>query len=119
MIVLEQSGGIAGIHEIWRFYGDGRVVWEDRQKGTRQQMELPADEVNNAVRQIVEGGFMDLAEKYMPANRCCDRFTYQLTVVYEGAVKTVATMDGAEQPPALADALAMVRMLIDQVQSMP
>ena len=117
MMIFERSGGIAGIQETWHFYGDGRVVREERRKGTREHVSLSADAVNDAVRRIVEGGFMGLAEEYMPANPCCDRFTYRLTVVYEGTAKTVTTMDGAEQPPALAGALGIVNDLLQEVTS--
>ncbi len=114
MIIFERSGGIAGVQETWRFFGDGRAVREERRKGAREQMQLSADVVNDAVQRIVEGGFMDLAEEYVPDNPCCDRFTYRLTVVSGGTVKTVTTMDAAAQPPALAEALAIVNGLISQ-----
>ncbi|MGB9890537.1 MAG: hypothetical protein ACPLTQ_12855 [Anaerolineae bacterium] len=115
MIIFERSGGLAGVHEVWRFYEDDRVVKTEQHRNTTEEAQFQPGVVKDAVQRIVEGGFLDLADEYMPANRCCDRFTYRLTIVYEGSVKTVTTMDGAERPPALASALAVVNSLIGQV----
>jgi len=114
VIIFEQSGGIAGIQETWRIYGDGRVVKEDRHGQTAPAERIPAEAVRDAIERIVGGGFLDLADEYLPADRCCDRFTYRLTVVYDGTEKTVTTMDGAERPPALTEALEVVNQLIGQ-----
>lgn len=117
MIVFERSGGLAGIHEVWRLYEDGRVVKIERRTNVKEEAQLPRDAVRDAVERMVEAGFLDLADEYMPTNRCCDRFTYRLTIVYEGSVKTVTTMDGAEQPPALAEALSIVHDLLTPILS--
>lgn len=117
MIVFERSGGLAGVHEVWRFYEDGRVVKTEQRRNVTEEAQLSRGAVRDAVERVVEAGFLDLDDEYMPANRCCDRLTYRLTVVYDGSVKTVTTMDGAEQPPALAGALEVVNTLIGQATS--
>ncbi len=122
LIIFEVSGGIMGIREIWRFYGDGRVVLEGKRlRGTPSvpsvQARLPAEEIERAARHLIEAGFLELADEYMPADPCCGRFTYRLTLVYEGKTKTVTTMDGAEQPRALAEALRVVNELIKLTRS--
>lgn len=119
VIIFERSGGIAGLHEVWRFYEDGRVVKTEQRGSVAEEARLSGGAVRDAVERIVKAGFLDLADEYMPANRCCDRFTYRLTIGYKGSVKTVTTMDGAEQPPALAGALEIVNALISQATSRP
>ncbi len=119
VIVFERSGGLAGIHEVWRFYEDGRVIKTEPRRSVTKETQLPRGAVQEAVERVIKAGFLDLTNEYMPANRCCDRFTYRLTIVYKGSVKTVTTMDGAEQPPALARALEVVNALIDQITSKP
>lgn len=117
VIIFERSGGLAGMHEVWRFYKDDHVIRADQRRNVVREAQLPRGTVGEALERIVEAGFLDLANEYMPADRCCDRFTYRLTIVYEGSVKTVTTMDGAEQPPALASALEIVNTLIGQATS--
>jgi len=117
MMVFERSGGLAGVQEVWRFYEDGRVVKTERRGNATVEAQLSPDLVKDAVQRIVEEGFMDLADEYMPANRCYDRFTYRLTIAHAGTVKTVTTMDGAEWPPALVRALEVVNSLIGQATS--
>ncbi len=114
LIVFERTGGFAGISEVWRFYEDGRVVKIDQHRKTRIATQLPPDVVKEAAQRIVGEGFMDLADKYMPAKPCCDRFTYRLTIVHTKGVKTVTTMDGVDWPPALAKAMEVVNQLISQ-----
>lgn len=120
LIIFERSGGLAGIQETWRFYGDGRVIREQRMREAGSaQARVAIEHIERAARHLVEAGFLELADEYMPTNRCCDRFTYRLTLVYEGKVKTVTTMDGAEQPQALAEALRIINELIQQANLTP
>ena len=114
LIVFERTGGFAGISEVWRFYEDGRVVKIDQHRKTRVATQLPPEVMEEAAQRIVGEGFMDLADEYMPANPCCDRFTYRLTIVHTKGVKTVTTMDGVNWPPALAKAMRVVKQLISQ-----
>ncbi len=120
LIVLERSGGFTGIHEIWRFYGDGRVVREDRLKRIPSvRARLPAEEIEKAARHMIETGFLELADEYMPADPCCDRFTHRLTLIYKGRSKTVTTMDFAEMPWALEEALRVVNELEQRASPIP
>jgi len=114
LIVFERAGGFAGISEVWRFYKDGRVVKMDKQQKTTIATQLPPEVIEEAAQCIIGEGFMDLADEYMPANPCCDRFTYRLTIVHTKGVKTVTTMDGVDWPPALAKAMKVVNQLISQ-----
>jgi hypothetical protein len=113
VIIYERDGGLAGTHDEWRIYADGRVQATLKAKGSTQA-QLPASVVNEAVKRIVDGGFFNLQDSYLPANRGADRFTYKLTVIQGGALKTVTTMDATEQPAALSSALDIVGGLVQQ-----
>jgi hypothetical protein len=115
VIVYKRSGGIAGTHGVWLIYADGRLEVSSRPEETTQ-MQLPSGAVEHALQRIAEAGFFDLKGNYVPLDQCCDRFTYELTVNYEGRVNTVTTMDGAEQPTALVEALAVVNDLIQEAE---
>jgi hypothetical protein len=60
---------------------------------------------------VAEAGFFNLEDAYLPARKCCDLFTYKLIVMRDGTAKTVTTVYGAQQPPALALALNEVSAL--------
>jgi hypothetical protein len=113
VIIYTREGGIAGTSDEWRIYDNGRVVINSKAKGPTQA-ELSEGTIGNVLRRIADSNFFDLKDSYMPLNTCCDRFTYTLTIVHDGRIKTVRTIDGAEQPPALAEALAQVQELIQK-----
>jgi hypothetical protein len=113
VIVYERDGGIAGTHDVWRIYADGRVQATLKAKGSTQA-QLSAGVVNDAVKSIVDGGFFKLQDSYLPANRGADRFTYRLTIIQGRTLKTVTTMDATEQPAALSNALNIVGGLVRQ-----
>jgi hypothetical protein len=115
VIIYERDGGLAGTRDVWRIYADGRVQATLKAKGSTQA-QLSASVVNEAVKSIVEGGFFKLQDSYLPANRGADRFTYKLTVIQEGTLKTVTTMDATEQPAALSSALDMVNGLLQRAE---
>jgi len=113
VIIYERDGGLAGTHDVWRIYADGRVVATSKASGD-SQAQLPASVVDDAVKRIVDGGFFKLQESYLPANRGADRFTYKLTIIQGRTLKAVTTMDATEQPAALSDALDIVGGLVRQ-----
>jgi hypothetical protein len=107
VILYERSGGLRGENDMWRIYGDGRV--EGTRKGQAvTHAPVTLDVVNTAVTRLANAGFFQLEDAYMPANKCCDRYTYKITLVQGGQSKTVTTMDGVNYPPALAQALQTV-----------
>ena len=111
VITYERHGGLAGVQNVWRIYSDGRVEFSSKNKPTIET-QLPAGVVDNALQQIADSGFFALAGEYMPDNRCCDLFTHTLTVTRGQTTKTVLPLDGAEQPQAWLDAMAVVASLI-------
>lgn len=114
-IVYERSGGIAGRRDTWRFYSDGRITALSADQPA-QEFKLPASTVQ-ATFDLLSAKLENLADSYLPLNKCCDLYTYRLTIIGDGKVKSVVTMDNAKQPPALSEALILVNDLIQQAQS--
>jgi len=110
VLVYERSGGLAGVSERWVIYGDGRVV-----TGDGRESRVTPKEVAEVASEARELGFFDMADKYMPKDPCCDRFTYTITIQGRDGMHTVETMDGTESAPqALWDLLDMIAQLIEQ-----
>ncbi|WP_189057328.1 protealysin inhibitor emfourin [Longimycelium tulufanense] len=92
-VVLEVTGGIAGIHETFEVTPDSAHPNKDR--------------IFTLVRQRE---FRTLKDQYLPENQCCDFFHYTLTVAYtNGRTKTVETMDGADAPEILFGVIRLIR----------
>ena len=90
VIVLERSGGFAGTR-------DSFVVDHSTAGGRR------------SLRMAGSAGFRSLRGSYQPANPCCDRFSYRLTVTYrDGHRKSVSTVQGTTAPRILWDVIAEV-----------
>lgn len=87
-IVLERAGGFIGGHDTF-------VV--DRSTAGGHQ----------ALRLAGSHRFLRLRGSYQPANPCCDRYSYVVTVSYlRGSRKTVSTVQGTDAPRILWDVIA-------------
>ena len=103
---LRVSGGIAGIDETIVLHEDGRLIAPD---GTASQ--LPPDLVR-PVFALLRDGFFDFAPKYLPADICCDRFTYSFTADVDGRQHSVMTMDATPgAPDQLMQLISLLRGL--------
>jgi len=89
-IVLDRTGGFAGSRDS--FLVDGSTVGGQR------------------ARRLAAGpGFRRLRGSYQPADTCCDRYAYRLTVTYRGGYrKTISTIQGATAPRVLWQVIAEV-----------
>jgi hypothetical protein len=89
-VLLERTGGFAGRH-------DSFVVDRSTVGGRR------------SLRMVESHQFRSLRSSYQPANSCCDRYFYQVTVTYRGGHrKTVSTVQGTEAPRILSDLIGEV-----------
>jgi hypothetical protein len=79
VLLYERSGGIAGIHDEWKAYSDGRLESIDGTIETLNPMEL--DGVLEELRKL---GFFDLEIKINPFDSCADCFSYRLLINFEG-----------------------------------
>jgi hypothetical protein len=105
---IHRSGGFAGFDQTWVLGSDGTVLGPDGYTALltaadRAQVEAAVD----------AAGFFDLDPEYLPADPCCDRFTYEVTLTRGTATHTVVTMDGAEAPEGL---FALITVLLEVVQ---
>lgn len=82
-VELHRTGGFMGVDDYFVVY--------------RQE---PGNEELFAIVDGVE--FQSLNSSYLPQNRCCDMFFYEVTARYaDGTVKTIETMDSGHAPELL------------------
>lgn len=93
---IRVSGGIAGIDETWGLASDGTVNGPLGRSGSLTPVQVEA--LGDAA---ADAGFFDLDAEYLPEDRCCDRFTYELTITQGGRTHTVTTIDAADAPDGL------------------
>ncbi len=95
VIIMEKSGGLAGVHQKWALYASGQVV------SAGQVIRLvTADQVKAALADIRKAGFYDLQADYRQASTCNDCFLYTVSVNSGGNSKTVTGVDGDAHTPA-------------------
>jgi hypothetical protein len=95
VIILERSGGIAGIHHIWIIYADGKVTYNGQPGRT-----LTPELVNTSLADIQKSGFFNLQEDYGKNSTCNDCFVLTVTIRSDGNAKTVTAVEGDTQTPA-------------------
>jgi hypothetical protein len=95
IVIYRRSGGFAGVSEQWTIYPDGRITASDGRTG-----QVTVQQVEQLLSDIEALGFFELDSRYMPANTCCDRFTYEITARRGDRMHTVTTMDGTPNTPA-------------------
>ncbi len=94
IIIFARSGGYAGLNEEWTIYSDGRVI---NQTGAVWQTTPQA--VTQLQTDIINSGFLELEENYLPKDPCCDRFTYTLTLIVAGETYQTTTIDATPTTP--------------------
>jgi len=110
VLVFQRTGGLMGIRsndQTWHFYADGRVTVSDG-----RSWETDPEAVNALVDNILGLGFADFAASYMPEDTCCDRFTYTLIVQDGEKVYKATTMDDANAPTELFQAIDLINEFI-------
>lgn len=110
---FERSGGIAGFQDYLTVYLDGRAVLA--RSGEESAFQLDSQQMEELKAAFEAAGFLNLDASYLPAETCCDRFTY--TIHYrdpsEGKPHSVYAMDGSV-PPELSPILEMLNRLVNQ-----
>lgn len=109
VIVVEKTGGIAGVHMKWMIFADGRIIPSDA-----AHREPDAKLVENLLVRLQKLGFYDLQTDYSSASKCNDCFIYTITVSNAGITKSVTGVDGdAGTPLAFMQALDAVLSFIN------
>lgn len=108
VIVYERSGGITGAVQTWEIYADGTVV------AVHSDEEWQGDATGVATLLAMAASFQfgTLEAAYLPADTCCDRITYTLTITSDGESHTVSTMDEAGAPDELLALITVVEAFI-------
>ncbi len=108
VILVHRTGGLAGVDETWTMYDDGRVAYTGHGTGT-QTNQISSDAVA-AVMALARANFAALDTEYNPANTCCDRFVYEITITVNGQSKTIHAVDGAtDEPPTTTQILTALQ----------
>lgn len=107
VIRYERSGGMMGTRQAWELYADGTLyaVHSDR------EWQGDPAAVDDLLTTAETAQFHTLDDSYMPADECCDRFTYTITVV-SGDTHTVTTMDDAGAPDDLTQLIDAIEQFI-------
>jgi hypothetical protein len=109
----ERSGGIAGFQDLLTVYPDGHAVLNRR--GEETSLQVTAEQMAALNSSFAVANFLSLSETYLPADTCCDRFSY--TIHYRdtasGRVHSVMAMDGSA-PPELMALLETLNRLVNQ-----
>lgn len=106
---IQRSGGFAGLDETWTLEADGTVFGPDGSTG-----QLDAAAMADLAAAVAAAGFFDLDPEYLPADPCCDRFAYRVTLSDGTRSHSVVTMDGAAAPEAL---FTLIQVLLSGVQT--
>jgi hypothetical protein len=94
LIAYHLNGGLAGLDETWMIFADGRITNSDQLAG---QVEPEAAAGLAAAIQAL--GFFDLQSSYLPANTCCDRFGYEITLIVDGRAHQVSALEAEPGVP--------------------
>jgi len=115
-VTFEVSGGFAGRMQRLEVGGGGQLtLWNRNVEAGTGQMDAGALE---RLRSIVDSqAFRALAPRYIPKNTCCDRFSYLVRVARPDGEQSVSTLDGAEWPAPLGEAIALLNEARQHVTS--
>jgi hypothetical protein len=112
-VEYERTGGIAGFQDHLTVYPDGRAVLDRR--GEETAFQLTSEQMESLADRFATAGFLELSETYLPADTCCDRFTY--TIHYRdpmsGKVHSLMAMDGSV-PASLTPVLDALNGIVNQ-----
>lgn len=96
VILVQRSGGFAGVDEGWSFYLDGKIVTN---KG--EQKTVTAEQVTNFIDEINATGFfeMEYPSGSSKLSNCKDCLTYVLIATNNGLVNSITIQEGSADVP--------------------
>lgn len=114
VLEFRQTGGLTGATYELLIYPDGEVVEAVTLAGQPSQRRFPlgTDVVHQLVDDLTAAGFDDWPERFGPANACCDRLEFTLTLRHDGREKTVHLVEGEPAPEALIETIRTLRGLL-------
>jgi hypothetical protein len=109
-ITLRRSGGFAGRVENFVLNADGSILSGE----TTKQAIGGANAATQLAAKIDATKIFDLPSgKYLPANTCCDRYMYDLTLVRGDQAYNYITIEGeATTPRALIETITLIERYV-------
>ncbi|RJQ71016.1 hypothetical protein D5S17_28500 [Pseudonocardiaceae bacterium YIM PH 21723] len=90
-----QTGGFAGVHDLYTVDKDNRAT---------EKAELYG--------KVTGADFRSLKDEYRTPNNCRDQFGYEITVKYaDGQSKKVTTEDCSQKPQLVTDVIGLARKI--------
>jgi hypothetical protein len=108
VITYRKTGGFDGRDETMTVYADGKLTLISRGGAVEQAQATPA-EIDQLGQVLASNDFAQLEATYQAAG--ADLITYMLIVPNGPAPRTVTTMDAAQNPPVLTQAIAALEQL--------
>ena len=113
-VVLQRSGGFAGRSEVFVLKPDGTVTT------AFGELHAPggAAAALALTRKIAATNILSVPPgEYLPANGCCDRYLFDLTLTLDGKAYHYVTLEGNESAPApLRETIASIQAYISAAQ---
>ncbi len=112
ILVVQRSGGLAGVSEEWSIYADGRVITPT---GARK---VESEQIARLLSSMISSGLFALNESSgVVFSKCRDCFTYQITVAQGGKMKTFQVQPEATDTPI--EAREALQSIIDFLNTLP
>jgi hypothetical protein len=112
LVIYRKSGGIAGIVETLTVRADGTLLLEARAGSQDQAQANPAD-LAQLQQLLASDAFARLQARYQAPG--ADLFTYDLILPSDRGKRMITTMDNADHPQVLTDAINLLNRLREQV----
>lgn len=123
VISYSRSGGLAGFADSYALRGDGSVtlVGSRRLPANAAGSVFTVDQGAAAMQQLVDAIAATGLYSQPPAGPAPlasgDRISYDLTIQHDGQTMTFTVVDGADQPAAFQQTLALVQQYIRAAQA--
>ncbi len=115
-LLFVRSGGFAGGFTTVRVFEDGSVERIEAPGDAVELFEATPAAVSQLLADLQAAGYFELEGSYLPADPCCDRFSYLLSVRGGDGVHTVETVEATEDvPQAVWDSMALVEAFVEDV----
>lgn len=109
VIVIQRSGGIAGLNDQWSFYPDGKIVHVNiKQSNASDTQSVDAVQVTALLAALKAAGFFEMKSASgigSGLSNCKDCFTYKLTATSEGSTNSISLQDSATGSPSTIEQL--------------
>jgi hypothetical protein len=112
-VIFHKTGCFIGVNDTWTIHSDGNLEYMDRLKN-RASKKIPAQDLEPMYKVLFSKEFSDLKPIYQAAG--ADLCVYTITRKLSGGKEqSVTTMDAAEYPQILKDAIVVLAKLTKEM----